>query len=439
MGKWTRSMAVVLTVAVLALAGCGGTKTEEPKKTDTPAVVAPAQPVDINFYFPIAVGGQIQKDLEAMVTEFNAANPLIKVTPTYSGNYTETMTKVQTAKPEVAVLLATDIFTLVDMDLIVPIDDLVAADKDGKAYMDDMLPAFMANSKLNSKTWSVPFQRSTVVMYYNKDLFKAAGLDPEKAPANWDQLVDYGKKLTKADGSVWGLEIPSDGNPAWTFSSFFIQQGKNVVNEAGTEVSFNAPEVITALDFILALSKTHKIMPAGVIKWADIPNDFVAGKAAMIYHTTGSIGGIKGKMDPTKIGVAPLPAGKKYGAPTGGGNFYILKSSKEKQAAAWKFIRWMTDSERVAKWSAGTGYIPYRKSATETKTWKDAVAGFPGYGIAADALKYSDREMASHNNQQMLKVLGDQLQAVVTGTKDSKTAMEQAQKDADAVLKPFKK
>jgi sn-glycerol 3-phosphate transport system substrate-binding protein len=420
---------------MLAMAGCGGTKTTDEKKTDAPAPAA--KTVELNFYFPIAVGGAVQKNIETMVSDFNTANPTIKVTPVFAGNYQETMTKVQTAKPEVAVLQATDVFTLTDMDLVVPLDEMIKADKDGQAWINDFVPAFMSNSKLNNKTWSVPFQRSTVVLYYNKDLFQKAGLNPDQAPKNWNELVDFGKKLTK-DG-VWGVEIPSDGNPSWVFSSFFIQNGKNVVNEAGNEVAFNDPAVAEALAFIGSLGNTHKIAPPGVTKWGDIPNDFIAGKAAMIYHTTGSIGTIKGKMDPAKVGVAPLPAGKKFGSPTGGGNFYILKSTPEKQEAAYKFIKFMTETERVAKCSVDTGYIPARKSAAESKTWKDAVAAFPGYAGAVKAMEYADREIASHNNQQVLKALGDQLQAVVNGTKDAKTALEQAQKDAEAILKPFKK
>jgi sn-glycerol 3-phosphate transport system substrate-binding protein len=350
------------------------------------------------------------------------------------------MTKVQAAKPEVAVLQATDVFTLTDMDLIVPIDDYIKADKDGQAYMDDMVPAFMGNSKLNGKTWSVPFQRSTVVMYYRKDLFQAAGLDPNKAPANWNELVADGKKLTKADGSQWGLEIPSDGNPYWTLSSLFYQQGAKMNDEAGTKVFVNTPEVASAMDFFMGLSKTNKIMPTGVIKWADVPNDFIAGKTAMMFHTTGNITAVKNKLDVSKWGVAPLPAGSKgFGSPTGGGNLYILKSTKDKQDAAWKFIRFLTDTNRVAQWSADSGYLPYRKSATDAAPWKSAVSGFAGYQAAADALKYAQPELATHNNQQVLKAIGDQLQAIITGSKDVKTALDQAQKDADAILKPFQK
>jgi sn-glycerol 3-phosphate transport system substrate-binding protein len=321
------------------------------------------------------------------------------------------------------------------MKAVVPVDDYLKADADGQTYISDFLPAFKGNSKIGGQTYGIPFQRSTVVLYYNKDLFKANGI--AAAPKSWQELVADGHKLTK-DG-VWGVEIPSDGNPYWTFSSFFIENGKNVANEAGTEVYFNDPAVAEAMDFILSLSKTEKIMPAGIIKWADIPNDFAAGKTAMMYHTTGSIGALLGKMDPAKIGVAPAPAGKKPGSPTGGGNLYILKTTQEKQDAAWKFIRFMTEPNRVATWSVATGYIPTRKSAMATMPWIEAVSKFDGYRIAANAIQNADREMATHQNQQVLKAFGDQLQAIVGGTKDTKTALDQAQKDATAILAPFKK
>lgn len=441
MRRLTRGLALSLALALVA--GCSGTK-QETKPQTAPQPAPAAKTVELSFYFPVAVGAGAQKMVETMVNDFNTANPTIKVTPTFAGNYQDTMQKVQAGiqaktQPDVVVLQATDLFTLTDLQAVVPLDDYIAADSDGQAYIGDFLPAFMANSKLNGKTWSIPFQRSTPVMFYNKDLFKAAGLDPEKPPKNWTELVEFGKKLTKPDGSQWGLEIPSDGNPSWTFSVFFVQQGKNVANPEGTEVAFNAPEVAQGLEFIQALSRTHKIMPTGVTKWVDVPNDFIAGKAAMIVHTTGSIGAIKAKLDPAKFGVAYLPAGKQLGTVTGGGNLYIMKTTKEKQDAAWKFVRFMTETERVAKWSVDTGYIAHRKSAWETKTMKDAIAAFPGYAVTRDQMQYAGPEIATHQNQQVLKALGDQLQAVVTGTKEIKPALDQAQKDAEAILRQFKK
>jgi sn-glycerol 3-phosphate transport system substrate-binding protein len=322
-----------------------------------------------------------------------------------------------------------------DQKAIVPVDELAKADKDGEEYLNDFLPALMLNAKIDGKTWSVPFQRSVPVLFWNKELFAKAGL--KDAPKTWDELVANAKLLTK-DGT-WGVEVPSDGYPYWIFASFAIQSGKNIVNDNGTEVYLNTPENQQAVQFVLDLAKVHKAMPEGVIKWGDAPNDFIAGKAAMIYHTTGSIGLIKSKMDPAKVGVAPMPAGKKPGAPTGGGNLYVFKTTPEKQAAAWKFVRFMTEPERVAQWSVTTGYIAATNKAWATETMKKAVAEFPGYAVAKDALATAERELATHNNQQMLKAYGDELQAIVSGTKDVKTALAAAQTNADKILAPFKK
>ncbi|MGE5673740.1 MAG: ABC transporter substrate-binding protein [Mycobacterium leprae] len=431
-----KGLALVLLLSLFLLVACSSKQSAAP--ASSPA--AAAKPVDLQFVFPVAVGGGPANAIEAMVKDFNTANPNIKVTPVFAGNYQDTMAKVQTlvqggTPPEVVVLQATDVFTLTDMKAVVPVDDYLKADADGQTYISDFLPAFMGNSKIGGQTYGIPFQRSTVVLYYNKDLFKANGI--AAAPKSWQELVADGHKLTK-DG-VWGVEIPSDGNPYWTFSSFFIENGKNVANADGTEVYLNDQAVAGAMDFITGLSKTEKIMPSGIIKWGDVPNDFTAGKVAMMYHTTGSIGALLGKMDASKIGVAPAPAGKQFGSPTGGGNVYILKTTKEKQDAAWKFVRFITDTNRVASWSVATGYVPTRKSAQDTQTWKDAVKKFDGYQTVLDAMQYADREMATHQNQQVLKAFGDQLQAIVTGSKDTKTALDQAQKDATAILTPFKK
>src|SRR6187397_3004809 len=162
----------------------------------------PAAAVDLTMYYPVAVGGPVTKIIDDMVAGFQKENADIKVTAVYAGNYTDTMTKAMTAMkggqpPQLSVLLSTDVFTLMDENAIVPLDGLVA----DKAWFKDFYPAFMANGQIDGKTWSVPFQRSTIVLYWNKDAFKEAGLDPEKGPASWDQMVEYAKKLTKSDAS----------------------------------------------------------------------------------------------------------------------------------------------------------------------------------------------------------------------------------------------
>lgn len=133
------------------------------------------------------------------------------------------------------------------MDAVIPLDDFIAKDG-GQEYIDDFIPAFMKNSYYDGKTYSIPFQRSTIIMYYNKDQFKEAGLDPEKPPTNWDELREYAKKLTVTDASGnvsrWGVMIPMD-DPFMFYG--FCRQNSNdpqsqIMAEDGKSVYFDTPE-----------------------------------------------------------------------------------------------------------------------------------------------------------------------------------------------------
>src|SRR6476659_8241144 len=194
---------------------------------------------EITFYYPVAVGGPITKTIDGYAAEFERENPGIKVKPVYTGTYQESLVKALTAHksgqpPTTAILLSTDMYTLIDEDAVVPIEGI-----DTKVFY----PAFMANSQTGGKTWGVPFQRSTIVLYWNKELFKEAGLDPEKAPANWDEMRAFAQKLTKRDASgnvtQWGVQIPSSGFPYRLFQGLVIENATNLMNAAGTEVYYD--------------------------------------------------------------------------------------------------------------------------------------------------------------------------------------------------------
>ena len=172
-----------------------------------PAVARAADAAtEISFYFPVAVGGPITKIIDGYAADFQRENPSIKVTPIYAGTYQDTLTKAQTALkanagPQMAVLLSTDVFSLIDDDLIVPFDTLATSDAD-RAWLRSFYPAFLKNGEINGHTWGVPFQRSTIVLYWNKAAFQDAGLDPERPPATWDEHAAFAQKLTKRNGDT---------------------------------------------------------------------------------------------------------------------------------------------------------------------------------------------------------------------------------------------
>ncbi len=407
---------------------------------------ATAQPIDVPFYFPVAVGGPITKLIDQYAADFNKENPSIKVAPIYAGSYQDTIVKALTAHkagtpPVASVLLSTDTFTLIDEDAVVPIDNFVKTAED-KAWLGSFYKAFLLNGQVGGKTWGVPFQRSTIVLYWNKELFKEAGLDPNKPPATWSELASMAGTLTKKDASgkvtQYGIQVPSSGFPYWLFQGFTTQNDVILANEAGNAVRYDDPKVIEALQFWVDLSRKQGVHPAGVVEWGTTPKDFMEKKVAMIWTTTGNLTNIRSnaKFD---FGVAMLPAGKKRGSPTGGGNFFIFKkATAPQQEAAFKFARWLTTPERAAQWGIDTGYVAVTPAAWETPAMKKYAADFAPATVARDQLPHAVAELSTHDNQRVTKALNDGLQAALTGAKTPEQAMKDAQKEAERLLRSYK-
>ena len=408
------------------------------------AVSAMAEPLKLTMYFPVNVGGNVANLIDSMTAEFNAENPDIQVEAVYTGNYDDTVTAIQTAiqggnAPDLFVSLATQRFTMASTKMAMPLDDLIAADPEGQAFVDDFIDGFMLDSYVDGQTYSIPFQRSTMVMFYNKDAFKEVGLDPEAPPANWTEMVEYAQKLTNDKRYGVGIALNS-GSAQWAFTGFSLENctnGVGLMNPNGKEVYFNTPENIEALQLWLDLQNKYNCMAPGIVQWTDLPTQFLAGEVAMIYHTTGNLTNIKNNAT-FDFGVCFMPAGRQYGAPTGGGNFYITNGiSEERQQAAWKYIKFMCDTERAAQWSIDTGYVATRNSCYETELLKDYYASFPQALVAYEQLQYAQPELTTYSAAEMWRILNDNIQAAVTGEMTAAEALEAAQEQGDELLADY--
>ncbi len=410
------------------------------------AMALPATAAEITFYYPVAVGGPITKLIDQMAADFARENPGHSVKPVYSGSYQDTITKVLTAVkggdvPALSVILSTDMFTLIDEDAVIPFDGFIKTAAD-RAWLADFYPGFMANSQTGGKTWGIPFQRSTIVQYWNKEMFKEAGLDPERPPQTWAELVSHAQKLTKRDASgnvtQWGVQIPSSGFPYWLFQALTTQNDVMLMNQAGTETYYDRPGVIEAAQFWVDLAQKHKVHPPGIVEWGTTPRDFFERKVAIMWTTTGNLTNVKSNAK-FPFGVGMMPAGKRIGSPTGGGNFYIFKNaSPAQQETAFKFTQWATSPERAAQWGIDTGYVAVRKAAFETPVMKAYVAGFPAAAVARDQLPHAVAELSTHDNQRVTKALNDALQAILTGSKPADAALKDAQRESERLLRSYK-
>ncbi len=438
---------------LLLLAACAPTAppaaapAEQPQEAAAPAEEAKAEPVEIQVYYPVAVDAPIADILQGYADAFQAENPDITVVPVFSGGYGDVKTTIQTTiegggqPPALAVMLAVDLYDLINGDYITPLDEYIDAMPDGQAFLDSFYPAFLENSRYQDQIWSLPFQRSVVTLYYNQDLLDEAGLE---APNSWESWGQVGQALTVRDGDQvtrWGIEYPS-GWPYWLFQPLAIGNGRNIVDPGNdTTVYFDHPKVIEAVQYYIDLSHVYKAMPEGVqAVWGQAPSDFASGQTAMIVHSSGSLTGILEQAD-FQVGVMPVPGHQEgtFATVPGGGNLYILKGAPQEQRdAAWKFIQFLLRPENVADFSINTGYIANRKDAYETEAMTAYLEKVPQAGVLRDALQYAGAEFSVQNLGEVRNIFHNYLQKAYNGEMSPAEAMAAAQKEADAALAPFK-
>jgi len=455
MTQTLKRLFVVMAILSMLLSACGTTATTEAPvvaATEPPAAAteppaapteAAPEPVTIQVFYPVAVDAPIAAILNGYIEAFEAEYSYITVEPVFSGGYADIQTAIQTTidgggkPPALAVLLANSLLDLVNAGYVAPLDGYVDAMEGGDAYVSDFLPAFLANSYYDGQLYGIPFQRSAVVLYYNVDMFEAAGLE---APNSWASWAEAAQTLTVAEGDAtnWGLHFSSDW-PYWLFQPLAIGNGQNIFVDDCT-VAFNAPKVIEAVQYYIDLSATYGAMPAGVqASWATDPTDFASGATAMIAHTTGSLTQILAQAD-FEVGVMPYPGKEEgtYASVPGGGNFYILDGAPQEQKdAAWKFIEFITSPELAADFSIQTGYIASRYSAYETDAMKAYIATVPQALQARDALSYAQGELAIQDMGEVRGIFHSYIQKAINGEMSATDAMNAAQAEAEAALQPF--
>ncbi|ANS77876.1 Glycerol-3-phosphate ABC transporter, periplasmic glycerol-3-phosphate-binding protein [Serinicoccus hydrothermalis] len=424
----TLALAATLSAGALVLTACGGG-----------GGAGSDGSVDLTMYYPVAVGGPLTDVVDDLIASCTEENEGISVEAVYSGTYADTMTKAQTASrsnqgPDLAVLLTTDLYTLMDGELIVPLSTL---DDDLSWTEDRFYPAYLASGQAEDELWSLPFQRSTIVQYHNKDVFEEAGLDPEAPPTTWDELEEQAATIQDSGAAEYGLEIPSTQFGNWMFQAMAIQSGvEDTAGVDGIVDYLDAPGSVEALEWWRSMTESG-IMPSGTTEWASTPEDFLQGRTGIMWHTTGNLTNVRSNAD-FDFGVSILPANTQPGSPTGGGNLYVFdRGDEETRAAAYTIARCLTEPERAAEWSMRSGYVATGPEAWETDTMVDYAEEFPQAAVARDQLEVAVGETTSHENGRVSQMINDTIAAVLTGQAEPEPALTQLQSDIDGVLAPY--
>ena len=451
MGRLKRWCGFGLALSLIVTACSAGTSSTSSTQVSTSETAAGAasssteassEPVELTFFYPVLVPGPITETFDTFIKEFEDLHPNITINAEYSGSYDETTEKIQTLLrgggdvPDVAIIGNQHTVMYADMDAIVPLDSFIEGSAD-PSFLDDFFPGFMENVRYDDHIWSIPFQRSTPVMYWNKQMFEEAGLDPDVGPRNYAELKETAEALTR-DG-VWGVQIPSDID-AWVVQALTVGNGTPWSTDDASEVAFDSEALVETLNLFLGLAD-DEVMPSGVLPWGEQPTDFVSENVGIIFHTTGSLTNIlaqsEGRFD---VGVGFLPAGSAgYGVITGGGNFAIFKdSSPEKQQAAWEFIEFMSQPDQMARWNIATGYVAPRQAAWDTPAMAEYIKAVPQVEVARDQLEYAAKQMMTHELLAVTREVTQEIQAVLSGDTSPEEAVAAAQAAADQILADFR-
>ncbi|KYZ75589.1 ABC transporter substrate-binding protein [Anaerosporomusa subterranea] len=381
-------IAVLVLVAFAALlTGCGATK--EAPAADT------KKPVKVVFWYSLA--GKISETTKKMVEEFNKTHPDIQVEAIYQGSYDDSINKLKQSiqsKSAPHVIQIYDIGTrfMIDSKSVVPAQKWIDTDKIDVAKFEKNIMGYYT---VDNKLYSMPFNTSTPILYYNKDAFKAAGLDPEKPPRTFEEVAEAARKLTVKEGGKVTRSGMSIAIYGWFFEQLMALQNATYANNnngrdsLATAVTINGPEGEKILNWWNDMVKEGSAANMGR-KTADTQKAFVGGQIAMTIDSTAVLGdimnGVGGKF---QVGTAfmPRPADSKGGVIIGGGSLWMLSGHSDKEEkAAWEFVKFMTSAKQQAYWHINTGYFPVTQLAYDDPDLKKHQEKYPQFKVAVDQL-----------------------------------------------------
>lgn len=376
----------LLSATLLAACGNGRTNSE----SSSSSTGATEGQTELVFWH--GMGGSTGEALQTIVDEYNASQDDVFVNAQYQGTYDETLTKLRSSASgsdvgaDLVQVFEQGMTFMIDSDLTVPVQDYVDESDFELADLEENLLAYYTK---DDTLYSMPFNSSAPLMYYNADIFEQAGID--QAPTTFEEIIDIAPKLTEA-----GVEMPM----SLTIYGWYLEQFINKTEEDMYNNGNGRDGAPTAVTFdqngsmLRALETWKKAQDEDVA-----PNvgrtggqaEFVSGQSATTLASTATLRQILTEVDGRfEVGTAYFPAlssEDQGGVSIGGASLWMIDSEDEaKKDATWDFIQYLVSPEVQAQWNADTGYFPVNKTAQEEQVFKDNLAEFPQFQTAIDQL-----------------------------------------------------
>jgi multiple sugar transport system substrate-binding protein len=373
-----------------------------------------------------------QARAEELIKKFEAANPGITVKPeiTVSDGLAN---RIQVAlrsgsPPDLIEGQHGWVVPFAQSDLLQPLDDVITE-------REDYVPAALEYDTWDGKLWGIPYRIETHAVIYNKAAFTAAGLDPEKPPQTWPELIDAAKKLTgkNAEGQdQYGFAITGGGevgNTLFRSLPFIWMNGGAIINDDMTEAVVNEPAAVEAVKFYTDMFTELGVSPPSTLQNDGTANRrlFIAGTVAMYQSGQFDLPSIKKENPNIDIGVMPIPhpEGKETAAILGGWSFIIPKDAPNAEEAK-KFLAFLVESENMGFF---TDTFPARISAMEMPRFQD-----PLLDAYKQMLPHGRRVPPHKNWVQIVQAYFDNIQRVLLEEATVQEAMDDAAEEIQGLL-----
>ena len=368
---------LILAFLALLITACA-----VPAPVAAPAADAPAadsatssEPIEITFYsYNLGAAGTFSDGAQKLLDAFAATETNVKVNGVgVPGDQILAKTQadlVAGTPPDIAQLIFDDLDNVVTNFNAVPLEDFVPAAELAE-HLGGMHPNGVKLGQLNGKTYGLAYTFSTPMLFYNADLFTAAGLDPSAPPQNWDEVLQYGQQIVDQTDAA-GIYIAATGRVDWITQSLYLSAGGRAMSEDRTQVMVGEAGSVRAIEMLRGLVQAG-VMPN--LTAAETVEAMAGGKLAMIVNSSALqatlLKAATGNFD---LRSAPLPGfGDQQAVPTNSGSaIFVLTQDPARQKAAWEFMKFATSKEGYTIITRDIGYLPLRPEIVNEEAYLKA-------------------------------------------------------------------
>lgn len=446
-----------MLAGLLVVGACGGgggsSKQSASGTCDLSALRRAKQPVQITMWHQM--GSNNGRVFESIVDGFNRSQRRVHVKLIDQSAEVSSVPKFKAGLttgdlPDVIQVEETALQTMIDSQATVPMQACVDADH---YDLSDFLPKVTGYYTVQDKLRSMPYNPSSPILFYNRNAFAKAGLDPNRPPQTLDEVREYSKKIIASGAATRGISL----RIAEFFTEFWSSKNGQVYANNGngrlrraTEARLDNPTGRAVWTWWHDMVRDGLALNTGGEPGAVTHLLAVAsGDAAMTIEGSGALGPIvnvleSGQYANVKIGTGPLPGVRAGGGvQTAEGSLYIVnRSNPARRAAAWEFIKYLVAPEQLIRLHLETGYVPIRKSVAEAASVQARWAADPNYRTAYDQLLGGPTTLATTGPvigdfASVRAAVVDGITSMLTGRASPRAALAATQRRADAAIREY--